>query len=740
VAERPYLAGYADRLTARAGEVVTVMAAAHATLRADVQLVRLGACDATGQVREQVVADLGEAVVRPQVTRPGSCVVVEGAARRWPAGAFAAACALMPTRLGRRQALFAQDDGTSRWWLGLDAEGRVLAEANGPGGACSARTGAPLVAGAWYAVAARFDPAGGLAVEAQPLPASASWRVAPSSAVVATRAESSAPAPLDGLLEAPLAIAASLDGSPAAWTECLDGKLEAPTLAAGPLDEALLAAVAGDLEALGGRLLARWDFEEALAGGCASGVAVPARPDPSLEGRLVNTPMLAVTGHAWDGREQDFRLAPRQYGAIHFHSDDLDDCRWEETLRVELPTDLPSGAYAVRLAGEGLVERVPVFVRPRGAPSADLLVLVPTASYLAYANDHPVSDGQLCQAVAGATPVLYEDDLVLHEHREWGLSCYDVHLDGSGVAYSSRLRPLLNMRPTHRYHIGPWQLPADLNLLSWLDAEGIPYDVATDEDLELEGTRLLAPYRAVVSGTHPEYYSTRMLDALEGYLDGGGRLVYIGANGYYWRIAFDRERPHVIEVRRGHAGSRAWDSAPGEVHLAFTGELGGMWRHLGRPPQRLTGVGYACQGFDVSGYYRRLPDSYDERVAFIFAGVEGETFGHAGAIGGGAVGQELDRYDASLGSPPDALVLATSEGLDESYRRCVEEIPFTVAGTSALLDPDARADVVYLVKPGGGAVFSTGSIAWCGALEHDGAIARITRNVLARFLDPAPLP
>ncbi len=57
-------------------------------------------------------------------------------------------------------------------------------------------------------------------------------------------------------------------------------------------------------------------------------------------------------------------------------------------------------------------------------------------------------------------------------------------------------------------------------------------------------------------------------------------------------------------------------------------------------------------------------------------------------------------------------------------------------------DPDVRADLVLFARPGGGAVFATGSIAWAGALAHQGydnAVARITENVLRRFLDPAPL-
>jgi N,N-dimethylformamidase len=43
----------------------------------------------------------------------------------------------------------------------------------------------------------------------------------------------------------------------------------------------------------------------------------------------------------------------------------------------------------------------------------------------------------------------------------------------------------------------------------------------------------------------------------------------------------------------------------------------------------------------------------------------------------------------------------------------------------------------------GGAVFATSSIAWAGALAHNGYdnnVSTLTRNVIERFLDPAPFP
>jgi N,N-dimethylformamidase len=50
---------------------------------------------------------------------------------------------------------------------------------------------------------------------------------------------------------------------------------------------------------------------------------------------------------------------------------------------------------------------------------------------------------------------------------------YDFHADGSGVCYSSRLRPILDFRPKARArHIdAPHAFPADLYLVDWLEHE-----------------------------------------------------------------------------------------------------------------------------------------------------------------------------------------------------------------------------------------------------------------------------
>lgn len=133
-----------------------------------------------------------------------------------------------------------------------------------------------------------------------------------------------------------------------------------------------------------------------------------------------------------------------------------------------------------------------------------------------------------------------------------------------------------------------------------------------------------------------------MLDALTGYRDGGGRFCYLGGNGFYWRIARDPARPHLIEIRRAEGGIQAWAAEPGEYCQQLDGALGGLWRRSRRPPQALVGAGFSAQGLFESTHYRRLPASDDPRHSWMFEGVP-DLLGDHGLSGGGAAGFELDR-------------------------------------------------------------------------------------------------
>jgi N,N-dimethylformamidase len=125
-------------------------------------------------------------------------------------------------------------------------------------------------------------------------------------------------------------------------------------------------------------------------------------------------------------------------------------------------------------------------------------------------------------------------------------------------------------------------------------------------------------------------------------------------------------------------------------------------------------------------------------VAWIFKGVGAdERIGDFGLVGGGASGQEIDRADVALGTPPQTYLLASAYHQDDSYKVIPEEIEFMFDGLGGTEHPNVRADLTYYEAPGGGAVFATSSIAWSGSLSHAGYqnnVGRIMANVLDRFI------
>ena len=54
----------------------------------------------------------------------------------------------------------------------------------------------------------------------------------------------------------------------------------------------------------------------------------------------------------------------------------------------------------------------------------------------------------------------------------------------------------------------------------------------TDQELHDDGLAAISGYRAVTTGTHPEYHTAETLDALRDYRDDGGNLMYLGGNNH----------------------------------------------------------------------------------------------------------------------------------------------------------------------------------------------------------------
>ena len=482
--------------------------------------------------------------------------------------------------------------------------------------------------------------------------------------------------------------------------------------------------------------VAHWDFSQKMP----TSRIIDIGPN-RLHGELINMPTRAMTGSNWTGREMCWRHAPDEYGAIHFHDDDIYDFKWQTDFRFTVPEDLPSGIYAVKLECGEHQDKIPFFVLPpRGKRTANLCLLISTYTYTVYGN-HARPDFQDSWRDRIRDWGAYPHNPV--DYPQYGLSTYNFHSDGSGICFASHQRPLMNLRPGYLTFgegegSGLRHLQADSHLIAWLETKGYHYDLITDQELHQEGLDSIRDYPVVCTGSHPEYHTRETLNALQGYRDQGGRLIYLGGNGFYWRVALSTQTPGMIEIRRAESGIRAWAAEPGEYYHAFDGAYGGLWRRNGRPPQKLVGIGFSAQGKFEGSYYRRTPESKDPQVSWLFDGIEDEILGDFGLSGGGAAGFELDRADTRLGTPDDVWVVARSENHQSSFVLVPEELLTHITNWPGEEEEKLiRADMVYFQTPQGGAVFSTGSITFCGSLpwnNFENNISRLLSNVLNRFL------
>ena len=725
--------GYGDKMSAAPGEAIRFMVSCEDGASAyEARIVRLLCTDDHPEGPGRRECDVESPVTgtyagRRQPVRMGSCVVVPDREALDRLDSFTLQVLIWPTTPdGGRQGLVTRWCDATRQGFGLviDGGGAALMLGRGGGEPTLVSSGKPLVPREWYRVTASYDARDGSARVIQtPLFAESVTASAADVTRLVGRTAYRSP-------DAPLGFAAwreTASGERLVTGGHYNGKLEAPRLAADVLGEARMAALPD--EAASGA----WDFSRDI-----DGETVTDRSPNRLHGHVVNLPTRAVTGRNWTGESLCWRERPDHYGAIHFHDDDLADAAWETDFRLVVPEEWESGVYAARLESETGLDYVPFVVRPRcGRAAAPVAFVLSTATYTAYANTRLAVSDPLDEIVRGSLYELFEADLHLQEHPELGRSLYDAHFDGSPVVYSSRLRPVLNIRPGTRL----WNFNADMMVVDWLETKAFAHDVVTDEDIDRDGFALLAPYRAVVTGTHPEYLSPAMLAAFERYLEEGGRLMYLGGNGFYWQIAFHRRERGIIECRKSE-GVRNFELEPGERHHSFDGRAGGLWRSRGRAPNRLVGVGTSAFGFDSCGHYLRTAASFEPRAAFIFEGIgDDEVIGDFGLVGDGAAGVEVDRSSRALGSPAHALVVARSAGLSRCYLPAPEEVPCLHPAMSGDENSEVRADMVFFEGPRGGAVFSTGSIAWATSLCHrnaDNNVSRITENVLRRFLDGAP--
>lgn len=770
------IVGYAWPWTARPGETVSFKVSTFAPGDYSAELVRLVCADAITDggkhyKEESIAAPFAHSYPgRNQLSVLGSFAEIAEPAALDRATSFTVAASVLPTLVkrgtemggaefaaaalgqgearGRSQHIIARWDDAKKagWSLALDEKDRVVFYAgDGSGAVDSVVLSQPLAKKRWVRIAAAYDASTRRVRLTQESvsdsPGDAVWRVsefAEGSAAHLTQA---------GALR--LGAASGGPGNEAIAVRPADpfnGKLDCVRIVHGALDDSAVrklhrAGLPGEVSA---KPLGWWDFAKG-----AGTLEVHDVSGNGLDGKTFNLPERAVVGVRWDGTQFDWRTAPKHYSAIYFHDSALIDSGWKTDFEFRVPSGLRSGIYAAKLKHGASEDYIPFYVVPgKSAPKAKVALLLPTYTYLAYANTVGISYYTRSKEIVDAggkkkvvqeewMPVYSEEktavDFLWQHFFDFGMGVYRFHSDGAPVRHATMRIPNISDRPkAFRKH-----LTADTDIIEWLEHEEIAYDVITDDLLDREGPDLLSGYTVLLTGSHAEYLTLKTRDAYLAFTSGGGRLMSIGGNSFHNRISVHPQVPGVIECRKKMGGTVSGNDVQFEAFSEFDGLPAGKFRELGLPANQIHGLGMTdLEPMEKGTYYRCLPAAQNPRARFIFAGVAGDVIGNFGKMGGGVVAEEIEHADYLQGTPGHALIVARSENMAWPL---VSEDGLTAREYRLNFNP--KAEIVFYETPNGGAVFAVGSMAWRGGLYHNNfnnSVAQVTGNVLRRFMDPTP--
>ena len=439
-------------------------------------------------------------------------------------------------------------------------------------------------------------------------------------------------------------------------------------------------------------------------------------------------------------------------------------CDWP--VAVEIPTgpEWPSGMYEVTLTADGVggersTSQAFFALRPTaGRSRVRCLLHLATNTYNAYNQ----WGGKCCYS--GATHVSFERPLERgYLRRPIDATGFDGRITDIETPPDPTHQRLIDYQRAHDIPLwtassGWWNW--ERRFVEWAESEALAFDVAIDADLDT-APGLLDDYDVLLTVGHNEYWTRGMRDAVDAFVDRGGRWAIFSGNTAFWQVRYDepgqmtayKGRAHLVDpVRRSdrhHLLTSVWSDPsiehPETTTTGLTFSRGGYHR-----------VGLAVA--DGTGAYDvHEPDHW----AFAGTGLgNGDRLGEGSYVVGYEVdGVALDWVDGRPvatgedGAPESLQILATAPARlmsitgdvcepppmlwnDISPPGELEEMALVLFGdmSESNVARLARGHAVMATfTRGAGEVFNAGSADWCYGLDNDPLVQQVTANVLRRF-------
>ena len=440
-------------------------------------------------------------------------------------------------------------------------------------------------------------------------------------------------------------------------------------------------------------------------------------------------------------------------------------CDWPLATQIAVAEDWRSGAYRLSLRAEtgrdfDIYDHI-LIVRPSRRTARGTLVLIAaTASWTAY-NDWGGSNAY--DGITGPSHDQFAPILSIHRPQARGFAVLP-----DGAPRVTLAEPPGLMAPisyphmewayangySKKYASSGWA-QYERHFCDWAEAEGFAVDVISQTDLH-QRPELLELYRCAVFVGHDEYWTAAMRDAVDGFVERGGRVARFAGN-FLWQIRLEEGGARQVCYKY-----RAREEDP----LRDTALVTSMWEaaEVGRPGALTFGLNaarglYAGWGACVSRGARGFPIYRPEHWAFAGTGLHyGDVLGAQSHV----FGYEVDGLDYVIrdGLPYPATPQTVPDGLEIlalGLSSLLEEGEDVDAVRSWLGQDDARyvasvllgsgdAGAVQRVKRGcgmivvfprgRGEIFHAGSCEWvAGLLRRDPFVMKVTHSVLQRYID-----